>query len=160
MYSACSRGDVMEHTATYLAYIPLLPLTGALLVGILHLVTCQGKRLSERTYGILGCIGPILSFVLAVRVFFSLKGFPAEERILTQKLFTWFKVGDLDVSMGFLADPLSSLMLLFVTLIGSLIHIYSIGYMAEDKNFGKFFAYLDFGYSLRNCRRASSESIS
>jgi len=133
----------MEHNATYLAYIPLLPLTGALVVGILHLVTCRGKRLSEKAYGILGCIGPILSFVLAVRVFFSLKGFPAEERILTQNLFTWFKVGDLDVSMGFLADPLSSLMLLFVTLTGSLIHIYSIGYMAEDKNFGKFFAYMN-----------------
>ena len=143
MCSACSRGDQMEQNVTYLAYIPLLPLTGALLVGILHLMTCQGKRISEKVYGILGCIGPVLSFLLAVRVFLSLKGLPAEERFLTHKVFTWFSVGDLNVSMGFLADPLSSLMLLFVTFIGSLIHIYSIGYMAEDKNFGKFFAYMN-----------------
>ncbi len=143
MFSACSRGDLMEQTATYLAYIPLLPLGGALVVGILHLATCQQKKVSEKLFGILGCIGPILSFLLALRVFFTLRGLPAEERILTQKLFTWFSVGELDVSMGFLADPLSSLMLIFVTLIGSLIHIYSIGYMAEDSNFGKFFAYMN-----------------
>lgn len=51
--------------------------------------------------------------------------------------------GDLHINMGFLADPLSSLMLLFVTLIGSLIHIYSIAYMGGDKNYGKFFSYLN-----------------
>ena len=62
---------------------------------------------------------------------------------LRQDVFTWFKVGDLDITMGFFADPLSSLMLLFVTFIGSLIHIYSIGYMAGDGSFAKFFAYLN-----------------
>ena len=89
----------MEQNATYLAYIPLLPLAGALIVGLLHVATCQGKKLPEKLYGILGCIGPILSFILAVRVFFNLKAFPAEERFLSQKLYTWFSVGELDVSM-------------------------------------------------------------
>ena len=64
----------MEQTATYLAYIPLLPLGGALVLGILHLATCQQKKISEKVFGILGCIGPILSFLLALRVFFTLKG--------------------------------------------------------------------------------------
>ena len=58
-------------------------------------------------------------------------------------MFTWFSVGDLDVAMGFLADPLSALMLFFVTLVGFLIHVYSIGYMSGDENIGKFFAYLN-----------------
>jgi NADH-quinone oxidoreductase subunit L len=80
---------------------------------------------------------------LALVVFFHLKGLPVEERFLAHNAYTWFAVGDLHINMGFLADPLSSLFLLFVTFIGSLIHIYSVGYMAGDKNYGKFFAYLN-----------------
>jgi NADH-quinone oxidoreductase subunit L len=133
----------MEQTATYLGVIPLLPLLGALIIGLLHMFTCTKKPLPELFYGILACIGPILSFFLALVVYFQLRGLPAEQRFLVHNVFTWFAVGDLHVDMGFLADPLSSLMLLFVTLIGSLIHIYSIGYMAGDENFGKFFSYLN-----------------
>ncbi len=133
----------MDHTVNYLGYIPLLPLIGAAFLGLLHVATCNKKPLPEKFYGLFACIGPILSFVLALRVFLSLKAMPEEARYLSQKAFTWFQVGDLDVAMGFLADPLSSLFLLFVTLIGSLIHIYSIGYMSGDKNYGKFFAYLN-----------------
>jgi NADH-quinone oxidoreductase subunit L len=133
----------MEHTATYLGLIPLFPLIGALVIGLLHMLTCRKNPLSEMLYGALACIGPVLSFFLALVVFYHLKGLPADERILTHNAYIWFAVGDLQVNMGFLADPLSSLMLLFVTFIGSLIHIYSIGYMAKDKNFGKFFAYMN-----------------
>lgn len=133
----------MEHTATYLGLIPLFPLIGALVIGVLHMVTCKKSPLSEMMYGALACVGPVLSFFLALVVFFHLRGLPADERFLTHNVYTWFAVGDLHVDMGFLADPLSSFMLLFVTFIGSLIHIYSIGYMAGDKNFGKFFAYMN-----------------
>lgn len=133
----------MEHTATYIGFLPLFPLVGALVLGLMHMFTCTKNPLSEKLYGVLACIGPLLSFFLALVVYFHLKGLPAEERFLSHNAFTWFAVGDLHVNMGFLADPLSSLMLLFVTFIGSLIHIYSIGYMAGDKNFGKFFAYLN-----------------
>ncbi len=134
----------MEHTANYIGLIPLFPLIGALVLGLMHMLTCTNEKpLSEKLYGTLACIGPVLSFFLALVVFFHLKGLPAPERFLTHDAFTWFAVGDLHVNMGFLADPLSSLMLLFVTFIGSLIHIYSVGYMSEDQNFGKFFAYLN-----------------
>ena len=133
----------MEHNATYLGLIPLLPLSGALILGLMHVATCQGKRISEKMYGILGCVGPFISFILAVKVFTAVKALPVEERAITQQVFTWFSVGELDVSMGFLADPLSVLMLLFVTLVGFLIHVYSIGYMSGDENFGKFFSYMN-----------------
>ncbi|MCP4338342.1 MAG: NADH-quinone oxidoreductase subunit L [Desulfobulbaceae bacterium] len=133
----------MEHTATYLGLIPLFPLIGALVIGLLHMLTCTKSPLSEKLYGALACVGPVLSFFLALVVFFHLKGLPVEERFLAHNAYTWFAVGDLHINMGFLADPLSSLFLLFVTFIGSLIHIYSVGYMAGDKNYGKFFAYLN-----------------
>ncbi len=133
----------MEHTATYLGLIPLFPLIGAAVIGLLHMFTCKSNPLPEKLYGALACVGPLLSTFLAVVVFVHLKGLPAEERFLVHNVFTWFAVGDLHIDMGFLADPLSSLMLLFVTFIGSLIHIYSIGYMAKDQNFGKFFAYMN-----------------
>ena len=133
----------MEHTAAYLGLIPLLPLTGALVIGLLYMFTCTTKPLPEKLYGALGCIGPLLSFFMALVVFFHLKELPPDERFLVHNAYTWFAVGDLHINMGFLADPLSALMLLFVTLIGSLIHIYSVGYMAEDKNYGKFFCYMN-----------------
>ncbi len=133
----------MEHTTTYLGLIPLFPLIGALVIGLLHMLTCRKKAFSEKMYGSLACIGPVLSFFLSLVVFFHLKGLPAEERFLTHNAYTWFAVGDLHVNMGFLADPLSALMLLFVTFVGALIHIYSIGYMSGDKNYGKFFCYMN-----------------
>lgn len=133
----------MEQSASFLVLIPVLPLVGAFILGMLHIFTCKKFKLPELMYGILACIGPICSAVLALIVFLRLKGMPVEERFISEQVFTWFKVGELNISMGFLADPLSALMLLFVTFIGSLIHIYSIGYMAGDEKFGKFFAYMN-----------------
>jgi len=133
----------MEHTVTYLGLIPLMPLIGAVVIGMMHMFTCTGKPFSEKLYSTLAVIGPVISTLLAFKAFLAVKAMPEESRYLTQKVFTWFSVGELDVSMGFLADPLSALMLLFVTFIGTLIHFYSIGYMAKDENFGKFFAYLN-----------------
>jgi len=132
----------MEHTVNYLGLIPLFPLIGALVIGMLHMLTCKNP-LPEKLYGPIACIGPVLSFFMAVVVFQHLRSLPVEERFLTHNAYTWFAVGDLHINMGFLADPLSALMLLFVTFIGSLIHIYSIGYMGGDKNYGKFFAYMN-----------------
>ncbi len=133
----------MEHSANYLVLIPLLPLMGAFVLGMLHMLTCNKKVLPEQVYSVIACIGPALAFVLALGTFSALSKLPTDDRFLRQELFTWFHVGDLHVNMGFFADPLSTLFLLFVTFIGTLIHIYSIGYMAKEENFGKFFAYLN-----------------
>jgi NADH-quinone oxidoreductase subunit L len=133
----------MEQSVNYLGLIPLFPLLGAVFIGLIHVFTCKRFRVPEMVYGILACVGPLLSFVMALKVFVALKALPVESRSLSHNVFTWFSVGDLHINMGFLADPLSCLMLLFVTLIGSLIHIYSIGYMGGDKNYGKFFSYMN-----------------
>ena len=134
----------MEHTAQfYLGLIPLMPLVGAVVIGLMHVMTCKGSRLPDKLYAVLACAGPIASCIMAFQVFAILRSLPVEQRFLVHKVFTWFSVGELNISMGFLADPLSSLMLLFVTFIGSLIHVYSIGYMADDKTFAKFFAYMN-----------------
>lgn len=133
----------MEHSVTYLGLIPLMPLVGAVVIGLMHMLSCTGRGFSEKLYSVLGVIGPVLATIIAFKAFFHIGAMPEESRYLTQKVFTWFSVGELDVAMGFLADPLSGLMLLFVTFIGTLIHFYSIGYMAGDENYGKFFAYLN-----------------
>ena len=66
----------MEQSATYLGLIPLFPLLGAVVIGLLHVFTCNRKRLPEKFYGLLACVGPVLSFVLALKVFFALKALP------------------------------------------------------------------------------------
>lgn len=133
----------MGQSVNFLGLIPLFPLLGAVLIGLLHVFCGKRVKISEKFYGILACVGPVLSFILALKVFIALKALPPESRFLSHKAFTWFSVGELHIDMGFLADPLSCLMLLFVTLIGSLIHVYSIGYMSGDKNYGKFFSYMN-----------------
>jgi NADH-quinone oxidoreductase subunit L len=60
-----------------------------------------------------------------------------------RNLFTWFKSGGFSVKLGFLVDPLSMTMILFVTGVGALIHLYSVGYMHGDARFSRFFAYLN-----------------
>ena len=110
----------MEQSVNYLGLIPLFPLMGAVFIGLLHVFTCNRTKLPEKVYGILACVGPVLSFVLALKVFVALRELPAASRFLSHNAFTWFSVGDLHINMGFLADPLSCLMLLFVTFIGSL----------------------------------------
>ncbi len=133
----------MEHTDFYLGLIPLMPLIGALVIATLHLMTCKTNRFSDGFYAMIAILGPAASCIMALQVFMLLQAMPPDHRILIHKVFTWFSVGELHINMGFLADPLSSLFLLFVTFIGTLIHIYSIGYMAEDKSFPKFFAYMN-----------------
>ena len=123
--------------------IPLLPLAGSLLIGILHVVTCKSNRLPESVYGLLAFVGPAMAFVLSCYVFIQLTSQPENARYLAYNAFTWFSVGELSISFGFRADTLSTLMILFVTLVGTLIHIYSIGYMAKDPKFGKYFSYMN-----------------
>ncbi len=74
---------------------------------------------------------------------------PGDERQFTQILFQWLPVGSLRVDVGFLVDPLSITMAIFVTGIATLIHVYSIGYMHKDEKFSKFFIYMNlFVFSM------------
>src|SRR4029077_15863731 len=76
-------------------------------------------------------------------LFLQLHGMPGEERVLTQTLFPWMTVGDFNVNMAFRLDSLSTLFTLVISGVGTLIHIYSIGYMGHDATPGKFFTYLN-----------------
>ena len=120
----------MEHL---LWLIPALPLAGFLVLATF------GRRLGEPLAGWLATSAVGASFLATVAVFIDLRSQGVEERALHQHLFDWFSVGGLKVGLGFLADPLSVTMCLFVTGIATLIHLYAIGYMHGDPQFSKFF---------------------
>jgi NADH-quinone oxidoreductase subunit L len=123
--------------------IPALPLAGFLVILVF------GRKLGEPRAGYLATLMTAGSFVVGVLVFFDLLSKDAEERHHVVNLFHWLPVGDLRVDMAFLVDPLSITMVLFVTGIGSLIHLYAIGYMHGDPKFSKFFLYLNlFVFSM------------
>ena len=123
--------------------IPALPLAGFLLILLF------GRILGEPRAGILATLMTASSFLVVVGVYFDLLSRTAEERHHVVTLFSWLPVGSLQVDMALLADPLSITMALFVTGIGSLIHLYAIGYMHGDPKFSKFFLYLNlFVFSM------------
>lgn len=133
----------MQNQSALLGLIPLFPLIGATVIGLLYMVTCKKTKLPNGLYGLLAVAGPAASFVVALMVFMELLALPEDARVITYTAFEWMSVGTLTLDIGFLADTLSGMMILFVTFIGTLIHVYSTGYMAQDKEFGKFFAYLN-----------------
>ena len=91
----------------------------------------------------LGCVLPIGSFLISLLLFFQLLGRDADDRQVSQHLFTWFEAGSLKVDFDLLYDPLSALFLLLITGVGSLIHVYSVGYMEHDARRVRFFGYLN-----------------
>jgi NADH-quinone oxidoreductase subunit L len=118
----------------YIWLIPLLPLAGFIINGL------GRNTLSKGVIGFVGSSLILASFVLSILTFFQIKssGVP-----INVTVFEWFYVGTLKVSFAFLVDQLSSIMLLIITGVGFLIHLYSTGYMHDDAGFGKFFAYLN-----------------
>ncbi len=92
---------------------------------------------------LLGTAASLASFVCGALLFFQMQGLHAEERSETVKLFEWFSVGSVHVDVTLLVDQLSILFVLLITGVGSLIHIYSIGYMAHDARRRRFFGYLN-----------------
>ncbi|HEX5045345.1 MAG TPA: NADH-quinone oxidoreductase subunit L [Candidatus Polarisedimenticolaceae bacterium] len=125
-----------------IALIPVLPLLGAAINGIL------GRRLPRRLVGLLGCATVLGSFALSLRAVAQLAGLPEGARYLQASLGTWLPLGEiggraLSVDWAFALDPISAVMVLVVTGIGFLIHVYSIGYMAHEEGVARFFAYLN-----------------
>src|SRR6266849_740820 len=117
-----------------LALIIAFPLAGWLILGVV------GGKLPRRVIGILACGTVALAFVASV----AASRHPAVSAGgLSAPLFSWISVGTLAVPAGLLMDRLSSLMALVVTGVGFLIHVYSIGYMADDRSYARYFAYLN-----------------
>jgi NADH-quinone oxidoreductase subunit L len=118
----------------YIWLIPVLPLAG-------FIINSVGRNtLSEKLIGFIGSFLVLISFGLSVAVFLQIKSTGVPVNVT---LFTWIQIEYFKVPFSFLVDQLSSLMLLVITGVGFLIHLYSIGYMHLDKGFGKFFAYLN-----------------
>jgi NADH-quinone oxidoreductase subunit L len=113
-----------------------LPLAGA------AILLLAGRR-SDGWGHLLGCLAALASFAAGVVLFVDMLGRDAEHRVVHEALFSWVPVGGLHVDFGLQLDALSVCFVLLITGVGSLIHIYSIGYMAEDPERRRFFAYLN-----------------
>ncbi len=122
-----------------LALIPLLPFLGFLVNA------SAGRRLSKAISGGLASAVMVAAFAVAVMQVVALAALPEGNREIAQTLFTWIKSGDFSLDLTFRLDPLSAVMILVITGIGSLIHIYSTAYMHEetDADFARFFSYLN-----------------
>jgi NADH-quinone oxidoreductase subunit L len=120
-----------------LALIPLLPLAGFLVNAFL------GKRLPKSVSGGVACLAMLAAFAVSVSAVLTMRGTP--DRAIEQTVFTWITSGDLNIGASFRVDPLSSVMILVITGIGSLIHIYSTAYMHEetDSEYARYFSYLN-----------------
>lgn len=123
-----------------LSLIPLFPLLGAILNGFLLLV---GRPLSKRYAGLLACLMPFLSFVISVLFTLELSSQPSAS--LHEVLYTWISSGTLHVQLAFTLDRLSALMILIITGVGLLIHLYSLGYMHEEteRDHARYFTYVN-----------------
>ncbi len=123
--------------------IPLFPLIGFLLNGLFI------GRLPKKLISFIGCASVGLSFIFGVRYFFDLLSLPESGRVMENILFTWIPSGQFNVNIGFLFDPLSAVMVLVVSGVGFIIHVYSIGYMHDDNGYGRFFTYMNlFVFSM------------
>ncbi len=130
----------MDHS---LYLIILFPLVGFLLNGLLL------GRLNKKLISLIGCGSVGLSFLWGLKTFFNILAVPETERLFKEVLFTWIPAGVFNVNFGLMFDPLSAVMVLVVSGVGFLIHVYSIGYMHDDPGYGRYFTYLNlFVFSM------------
>ncbi len=121
----------------YVWLIPLFPLIGFLINGLL------GKSLPKGVVGTIGSAAVGLSFLVTVKIFLEVLQLPVDARSVEKVVYTWITSGPFKVSVAYLIDPLSLIMLLVVSGVSTLIHIYSIGYMYDDEGFYRYFSYLN-----------------
>ncbi|MGI9024251.1 MAG: NADH-quinone oxidoreductase subunit L [Burkholderiaceae bacterium] len=124
---------------TMLAVVPLAPLVGALIAGLFgHAI---GRANSHRV----AILGVTISFVLSVMIFIDVMN----GAHFDQALYTWAEIGDIKFEIGFLIDSLTALMMVVVSFVSLMVHIYTIGYMADDPGYQRFFSYISlFTFSM------------
>ncbi len=123
--------------------IILLPLIGVVVNGVL------GYRIGRRGVAVIGWGVVGLSFLLSIVAVWQLNALHPEERRVVVALWEWVSAGSFRIPIDFYLDPLSALMILIVTGVGFLIHVYSAGYMADDRSYARFFTYLNlFVFSM------------
>jgi len=124
----------MSWIVDYLWMIPAVPLAASLVI----LSLSNARRKNAAALAVIGQVVALALSVLAFAATLQVPGFRAVRN------FTWFTFGEQTLRLGFVLDPLAAAMLVMITLVGLCIFVFSIGYMAEDKNFTRFFAYLSF----------------
>ncbi|MEJ2672616.1 MAG: NADH-quinone oxidoreductase subunit L [Deltaproteobacteria bacterium] len=121
----------------YVWLIPFLPFVGFLINGLV------GKSLPKKVVGTIGSATVGLSFLLTVVIFLEFLKLPADARSVEKVVYTWIASGPFQVSVAYLIDPLSLVMMLVVSGVSALIHVYSIGYMYDDEGFYRYFSFLN-----------------
>jgi len=121
----------------YLWLIPLLPAIGA----VINLLI--GRFLGKRLVSVIACGTVLVSFILSSIVLYHLLKLPSENRLIRDIVYTWINSGTLNINLTFLIDPLSAIMIMVVTGVSFVIHVYSIGYMANDKRYARYFGFLN-----------------
>jgi NADH-quinone oxidoreductase subunit L len=118
--------------------IPLFPLIGFLINGFF------GKKIkNEAIIGTIGTGAIFLSFIVSCGILMELVSLSPEKRVFEKVVFPWIQAGTFKADMAFLVDPLSAVMIMVVTGVGTLIHLYSVGYMHGEEGYYRFFAYLN-----------------
>ena len=132
-------------SASTLLAVPMAPLVGAALAGILG-TKFGGNWIGRRLSHSLTILGVFISFVLSALV---LKSVALEGARFNETLYTWMVVGNLKMEVGFLVDGLTAMMMCVVTFVSLMVHLYTIGYMEEDEGYNRFFAYISlFTFSM------------
>nr|BAL57970.1 NADH dehydrogenase I subunit L [uncultured prokaryote] len=127
----------------YIWLIPIFPLIGFIINGII------GFRINRHFVSMIGCGSVFLSFLISLFAFRELILIDAEQRFFHKVLYSWISVGSFNASFGFQLDPLSAVMVLVVTGVGFIIHVYSIGYMENDPGYPRYFSFLNlFMFSM------------
>jgi NADH:ubiquinone oxidoreductase subunit 5 (subunit L)/multisubunit Na+/H+ antiporter MnhA subunit len=129
------------HQVGWLRLIPLLPLIGAAINGLAG--RWLQARLGKRAVGGVAIVAMLGATALAVAALMELRALPPAGRYLLDRTLPLLAIGKLHADLAFAVDPLSAVMLLVITVVGSLIHIYSVGYMAGEGAYWRFFAYLN-----------------
>ncbi len=121
----------------YVWLVPFFPLLGVIINGIL------GIRFPKKLIGLIGSAAILLSFLVSCRILWEVLQLPPDARVFEVSVYRWIPCGDLKVNIGFLVDALSLVMMLTVSGVSFIIHVYSIGYMHDDPGFRRYFTYLN-----------------
>jgi NADH-quinone oxidoreductase subunit L len=131
--------------ATTLLAVPMAPLVGAVLAGILG-TQFGGNWIGRRLTHSLTILGVLIAFILSAS---TLKSVAIDGARFNETLYPWMTVGDLKMEVGFMVDGLTAMMMCVVTFVSLMVHIYTIGYMDEDEGYNRFFAYISlFTFSM------------
>jgi NADH-quinone oxidoreductase subunit L len=131
--------------ASTLLAVPLAPLVGSALAGILG-TKFGGNWIGRRLSHSLTILGVLVAFILSAM---TLKSVAMDGARFNETLYTWMVVGGLKMEVGFMVDGLTAMMMCVVTFVSLMVHIYTIGYMEEDEGYNRFFAYISlFTFSM------------